>query len=80
MRRMRRQRHVFVTAGDDDPGVAKPHGLGRQRHRAQTRTADLIDGHGRFFLGDAGADRGLARGVLALTGLQHMTHDGLVDV
>ena len=49
-------------------GVARLDLLGGERHGAQAGAADLIDAEGGLAVGNAGLDRGLAGGVLALGG------------
>ena len=43
----------------------------------EAAAADLADRHRRHHVGDARANRGLARGILAATGGEHLTHDDL---
>ena len=64
--RVRRQRHRFLPARDDDRRVAGRDRLRRQRDRAQARSAHLVDAPGGHFLGHARRHRRLARRVLAL--------------
>jgi hypothetical protein len=71
-RGMGAHRHVFLTAGHDDVGVAQHDVLRAQRHGAQARAADLVDAPGRAFLGQARVDMRLARRVLALRGGQDL--------
>ena len=84
MRDVGRQRHVFLTTGDDDPGIAQRHMLRAQGNRPQTRATDLVQTPGAGFFRQTGADGGLTGRVLALTCGQHLTqngffHFGLVD-
>ena len=76
---VRRQRHRFLAAGHDDRSVAAPDLLHAERDGAQAGTADLVEPPGGRFLWQAGADRCLARRVLALPGGQHLAEDDLVD-
>jgi hypothetical protein len=48
--------------------------------RAHARGADLVDGLRGDLLGDAGLDLRLARRDLALTGLEHLAHDDVLDL
>ncbi len=73
------QAHVFLATGDDHLGIAAAYGLGRQVQGLEARAADLVQGHGRYRVGQAGLDRGLARGVLAGAGGQHLAHDHFID-
>ncbi len=77
---MRGQRHAFLAAGDDNVAVAQRHLLRPQRHRAQARTADLVDRPGRRTDAEARLDRRLARRALPLRRLQHLAQDHFVDV
>ena len=79
MRGMRRLRHAFLAAGDDDLGVAIGDLLHAERHRAQARAADLIEAPGRLFLRNAGLHRRLTGGILALARGQDLSKDDLVD-
>jgi hypothetical protein len=74
------QAHVLLAAGDHDLAVAVAHGLRSQHHGLQARAADLVDGHRRHGLGQAGLDDRLARRVLADAGLQHLAQDDLADL
>ena len=80
MRDMGRQRHVFLTARDDDPRIAQLHVLCAQGHRAQTRTANLVQRPGAGFFRQTGLDMRLTGGVLALTGGQHLAEDGFFNL
>ena len=51
-----------------------------QPDRADPRRADLVDRLGGDLLGDPALDLGLARGDLALAGLQHLPIDDLLDL
>jgi len=68
MRHVGAERHAFLTAGDDDSGVAELDVLGASGDRAQARAADLVDTPGRALNRQAGIDMRLAGRVLALTG------------
>ena len=72
--------HAFLAAGNDDTGVAPGNLLGADGHRAQARAAQLVETPGGTLDRDAGADRCLPGGILALAGLQDLAHDDLVDV
>lgn len=77
---MRRQRHRFLAAGDDDVGVAGRDLLHAERNGPQAGAADLIEAPRGRFLGQAGKDRSLARRVLPLRGGQHLAEDDLVHL
>ena len=77
---MVRQAHALLPAGDDDGRVARLDRLHAQRHGAHAAAADLVDAPRRGFLRDAGVDRGLSGGVLALRCGQHLTEDHLADL
>ena len=79
MRGVRAQGHVLLPAGDDDARVAELHRLARQRHRAQTRAAHLVDAVGGGADRDAGIDGCLAGRVLTLGRGQHLAEHDLVD-
>ncbi len=55
-------------------------GLVEDDRRAQPGRADLVDRLRGDLLGDAGLDLRLARGNLPLAGLQHLTHDDVLDL
>ena len=75
---VRRERHRFLAAGDDDIGVAACDLLDAERDRAQAGAADLIDPEGGLFLRNAGLDRRLARRILALRGGEHLAENHFV--
>ena len=77
---MRRLRHRFLAAGDDDLGVAVGDLLHADRDGAQARAAELVEAPGGLLLRDAGVHRGLAGRVLALAGGQDLAEDDLVDL
>ena len=77
---MRRQRHRFLAAGDDDVGVAGGDLLHAERDGAQPRAAELVEAPGGRLLRQAGADRGLPGRVLALAGGEDLAEDDLVDL
>ena len=79
LHQVRRPRHVLHAAGDEALGVTRADRLRRERDGLQPAAAHLVDrGRGNAF-GEARADRGLTRGVLAETGLEHVAHEHLVD-
>ena len=80
MRAVRRHRHRFLPAGDDDVGVAGGDLLHAERDGAQPRAAELVQAPGGGLLRQAGADRRLAGRVLALAGGQDLAEDDLVDL
>ncbi len=69
-----------MAAGDDDLGVAAGDGLGAEVHGLEAGAADLVEGHRRHAVWQAGAHRGLAGGVLAAAGAEHLAEDHLVDL
>ena len=76
---VRRIRHRFHAARDDDVVLAGGNQLVGERDRVEPGQADLVDGEGGDGHRDAALDRGLAGGDLAGAGLQHLTHDHVVD-
>ncbi len=72
--------HRLHAAGDADLHVARADRLVEDHGGAHARGADLVDGLRGDLLGDAGLDLGLARGDLTLSGLQHLTHDDVLDL
>src|SRR6185436_16617302 len=77
---VRRLAHRLHAAGDGDLGItgADPH-VG-DADRAHARGADLVDRLRGDLLGDAALDLRLARGDLALAGLQDLAEDDLLDL
>ena len=80
MRQMRRHRHGFHAAGDDDLRIAVGDLLQAESHRPQARTAKLIHAPRRLVLRNAGSHGSLPRGILPLAAGQHLTQDDFVDV
>jgi hypothetical protein len=76
---VRRVGHRLHAARDDDVGLAgADHEVG-QVDGLQPREADLVDGRGVDGHRDAALDGGLARGDLALAGLEDLAHQHEVD-
>ena len=75
-----RQAHVLHAAGDDHFGIAAADRLHGQMHGLEARAAYLVQRHGRYGVGQAGLDRGLARGVLPGAGGEHMAEDDFIDL
>ena len=72
--------HGFGAAGDDHFGVAQHDAFGGHGDGLQAGGAEAVDGHGRSFDGQAGAQRGDARDVHALLGFGHgAAEDDVVD-
>ena len=61
-------------------GIAVQDCLIAKRHRAQARTAKLVNAPGRALDRDAGRDRGLTGRILALTRGQDLSHNDLGDL
>jgi hypothetical protein len=72
--------HVLHAAGDDHLGIAAADGLGGQVQGFQPRAADLVQGHGRYGMRQAGADGGLARRVLTGACGEHLAEDDFIDL
>ena len=72
---MRSHAHGFLPAGDHDFGVTVKQRLIAQRHRTQTAAAQLVDAPCRAFDRNAGRNRSLSGGVLALRGSEDLAHD-----
>src|SRR5262249_46030727 len=51
-----------------------------KRYGFKTRAANLIDGHGGNTRIASALERGLARGILSKSGLDHVAEDGFVDL
>ena len=73
-------RHQFLTAGDDDFGVAVADLLQAERDRAQAAAAQLVEAEGGLFLRHARLHRRLARRLLALPAREDLPEDDFVDV
>ena len=74
-------RHRLHAAGDDDLGVARLDHLVGEVDRVDAREAHLVDASSRArVIGMPAFDRGLARGDLALAGLEHLAHEHVVDL
>ena len=72
--------HRLHAARDDDVELAGADQLVGHRDRVQPRQAHLVDGQGGHVHRDAALDRGLPGGDLPGAGLDHMTHDHVVDL
>ncbi len=79
MRAVRRQRHRFLAARDNDPGVAGGDLLHADRNRPQSRAADLVEAPGGGLLRQTRLDGSLPCRVLSLPGGQHLTEDDFID-
>ena len=77
---MLRGAHALHAAGDDDGAFAGADLLRGEGHGAQAGAADLVDAEGGLGVGKAGGAGGLAGGVLALAGGEHLAEDDLVHV
>ncbi len=77
---MRRLAHAFLTAGNNQLGIAATNGLNRHVHGFEAGTADLVDGDGWHARWQAGINAGLARRVLAAACSENLSHDDFVDL
>src|SRR6516225_7246544 len=77
---VRRLAHAFLTASDDDLGIAVADRLIAERYSTQARAAELVDPISRYLIGDAGGDCGLAGRVLAFTRGKDLAHDHFGNV
>ncbi len=77
---VRRVRHRFHAAGDDDLELAGTDELVGERDRVEAGEADLVDRDRRRAHADAGFDRGLPGGDLPGAGLQDLAHDHVLDL
>ncbi|MCY1372156.1 hypothetical protein D9M69_593420 [compost metagenome] len=75
-----RQAHALLAAGDDHLGVAAADRLDAQVQGLEAGAAELVQGHGRHRVGQAGEDGGLARRVLAGACGEHLAEDDLIDL
>ena len=75
-----RVRHRLHATRDHDSRLARGDLRRREHHRLESGPADLVHRGARDAVRDAGAERRLARGRLADAGLDHVTHEDLVDV
>ena len=80
LEQVRRVRHRLHTATDADLEVAGADRRVEQPGRADSRGADLVDRLRGDLLRDPGLDLRLARGDLALAGLDHLAHDHVLDL
>jgi hypothetical protein len=69
------QGHGFGPAGNDDVGASSADSVGGEGDGLQARCAVAVDGHGRGFDGQAGAERADARYILTLLGFRHGAAD-----
>src|ERR1039458_8551500 len=72
--------HGLHAACDDNAGVARSDGLGLERDRFQTGTADHVEGGGGDGVAETTAQSRLARGVLAQPCGEDASHEALVDL
>ncbi len=77
---VRRQGHVFLTAGQNQLGIAATDGLGGQVQRLEARPADLVDGHGGHAFRQACLDDRLTCRVLTAPCCQHLTQKHFIDL
>jgi hypothetical protein len=77
---VRRLAHRLHAAADRDLEVPGAHGLVDHAHGAHAAGAHLVDRLGGDLDRDAGLDLRLARGDLALSGLQHGAHHDVLDL
>ena len=77
---VRRVRHRLHAAGHDHIVVAGADHRVRDLHGADARCAHLVDRVRGHVDRQAGADRGLPRRRLAGAALEHLSHDGVLDV
>ena len=77
---VRRVGHRLHPAGDDDFGVARLDGLGREHHGLEPGAADLVDGHGADTRGNARLEHRLPRRRLPHAALHDIAHDDFFHV
>ena len=77
---VRRLRHRLHATGNDDLGVTCLDHLVRQVDGVEAGEAHLVDRCGRNGHRDAGVHCGLPGGDLSGAGLQHLTHEDVVDL
>ena len=80
LEQVRRVAHRLHAAGDADVEVAGADRGVEDPGRAHAGRADLVDRLRGDLLRDAGLDLRLARGDLALAGLQDLAHDDVLDL
>ena len=79
VRSMRRHRHGFLAAGDDDLRITRGDLLQAECDGAQAGTAKLVHAPCGRFLRNTGLHRSLTGGILPLTGLKHLAEDHFID-
>ena len=71
--------HRLHAAGDRHVDVAHRDRLVGEHHRLQSRPADFVDGERGDVIGQAAAQRRLARRILSEAGRDDVAHDAFVD-
>src|SRR5919197_904515 len=71
--------HRLQPPGHDEVDLARPDQLIGERDRVQAREADLVDRERGHLDGDATVHGGLPSGDLSGTGMDHVSHDHVVD-
>ena len=77
--KVRRIAHRLHAARDRDVDVSRGDALGREHHRLQSGSADLIDRQGGDVIVEPAVERGLPRGILTVPRLDDVAHDALID-
>jgi hypothetical protein len=72
--------HAFLTASNNNVGIAKLNGLTAKGNRAQARSAKLVNAVSRFFNGNTGIDGGDAGRVLSGTGGKNLPEDNFINI
>src|ERR1700729_2305923 len=80
LEQVRRLRHRLHPARDPDVEVPDADGVVEQAGRANSGRADLVDRLRGDLLGDPALDLRLARGNLALAGLEHLAEHDVLDL
>lgn len=75
-----RVEHRLHATCHDGLELAEPDQLIRVGDRREAGQADIVERDRRNLRRDSSPDRGLARGDLANAGLEHVTHDDMIDL